>query len=62
MADKHREGKLLEEEVVHLREELEAMEASGALPPRLRALKDELSRVRLADAGKRVAEAKGKVA
>ena len=62
MADKHREGKLLEEEVVHLREELDAMEARGALPPRLRALKDELARVRIADAGKRLPEAKGKVA
>jgi hypothetical protein len=62
MADKHREGKLLEEEVVHLREELEAMEARGALPPPLRALKDELSRVRLADARTRVPEAKDKVA
>jgi len=49
MADKHREGRLLQEEVLHLREELEAMEARGALPPRLRALKDELARMRLAD-------------
>jgi CBS domain containing-hemolysin-like protein len=59
MALKHREGKLLGEEVVHLREELEAMEARGALPPRLRALKDELARLRIADATlreKRVAE------
>ena len=50
MALKHREGKLLGEEMVHLREELEAMEARGALPPRLRALKDELARLRIADA------------
>jgi CBS domain containing-hemolysin-like protein len=50
MADKHREGRLLAEEVVHLREELEAMEARGALPPRLRALKDELAQLRIADA------------
>jgi CBS domain containing-hemolysin-like protein len=50
MAEKHREGTLLQEEVLHLREELEAMEARGALPPRLRALKDELARVRIADA------------
>jgi hypothetical protein len=49
MERKHREGKLLREEMLHLREELEAMEARGALPPRLRALKDELSRLRLAD-------------
>ncbi len=47
MALKHREGKLLHEEAAHLREELEAMEARGALPPRLRALKDELARLRI---------------
>ena len=43
MAEKHRAGKLLREEACHLREELEAMEARGALPPKLRALKDELA-------------------
>ena len=53
MADKHREGRLLAEEVVHLREELEAMEARGALPPSLRALKDELTQLRIADASVR---------
>ena len=53
MADKHREGKLLTEEVLHLREELEAMEARGALPPRLRALKDELAQLRIAEAAVR---------
>ena len=53
MADKHREGRLLADEVVHLREELEAMEARGALPPRLRGLKDELAQLRIADAGVR---------
>jgi hypothetical protein len=36
-----------------LREELEAMEARGALPPNLRTLKDELARLRLADAQSR---------
>jgi len=63
MAEKHREGKLLQEEVLHLREELEAMEARGALPPRLRALKDELARLRLADATVRApAEAQDRAA
>jgi hypothetical protein len=33
------------EEAAHLLEELEAMEARGALPPRLRGLKDELVRL-----------------
>jgi len=49
MAEKHRAGELLREEAYHLREELEAMEARGALPPNLRALKDELARIRLAE-------------
>jgi len=53
MAEKHREGSLLREEAAHLREELEAMEARGALPPNLRNLKDELARLRLADAQSR---------
>jgi CBS domain containing-hemolysin-like protein len=46
MADKHREGKLVREEARHLSEELEAMEARGALPPRFRTLKEELARLR----------------
>ena len=49
MAEKHREGRLSREEVVHLREELETMEARGALPPGLRALKDELVRPKIAE-------------
>jgi CBS domain containing-hemolysin-like protein len=49
MAVKHREGRLSHEETVHLREELEAMEARGALPPKLRALKDELVRPKIAE-------------
>ena len=53
MAEKHRAGQLLREEVFQLREELEAMEKRGALPPNLKALKDELARVRLADAQER---------
>lgn len=48
LAEKHRSGTLVREDILHLREELEAMEAKGALPPRLRALKDELARLRLA--------------
>jgi Protein of unknown function (DUF3302). len=55
MAEKHREGKLLREEAFHLREELEAMEARGALPPNLRTLKDELARLRLSEAQSRAA-------
>jgi hypothetical protein len=63
MAEKYREGGLLKEDVLHLREELEAMEARGALSPKLRALKDQLGNLRLADAEARGPEAKsGKVA
>ena len=43
MAEKQRAGTLRPEEAAQLREELQAMEARGALPPRLRALKDELA-------------------
>jgi hypothetical protein len=50
MGEKARSGKLLREEAFHLREELEAMEARGALPPKLRGLKEELARLRLEDA------------
>jgi CBS domain containing-hemolysin-like protein len=53
MAERQREGKLVREEAFHLREELEAMEARGALPPKLKGLKDELARLRLADAEER---------
>jgi CBS domain containing-hemolysin-like protein len=59
MAEKHREGALPRDEAQQLREELEAMEARGALPPKLRALKDEL---RVADAATRVPLAKDKAA
>ena len=55
IGEQHRSGALPHEELVRLREELEAIEARGALPPRLRALKEELSRPLLADAQARVA-------
>jgi hypothetical protein len=44
MAEKHRSGALLREEAFHLREELEAMEARGALPPHLKLLKEDLAK------------------
>ena len=56
MAEKHREGTLVREDALHLTEELEAMEARGALPPGLRALKDELARIAVAEAQVRVAK------
>ncbi|HEX6156044.1 MAG TPA: DUF3302 domain-containing protein [Burkholderiales bacterium] len=42
MDEKHRAGTLPRETVLQLREELASMEARGALPPRLRALKARL--------------------
>ena len=54
MAEKHRGGELVDEEIVHLRDDLDAMEARGALPPKLKALKDDLERIRTAAAGKQV--------
>jgi len=56
MAEKHRAGPLLREDLRHLREDLEAMEARGALPPRLRTLKDELAALKR-DADQRDAQA-----
>ena len=50
MAERQRGGSLVHDEVLQLKAELEAMEARGALPPRLRALKEDLARPRLADA------------
>ena len=44
MAGKHRAGQLTDEQTLHLREELEAMEARGALTPQQRNLKEELAR------------------
>ena len=57
MEQKLRSGALLREEAWHLREELEAMEAKGALPPKLKGLKDELARLRLVDAQERAPKA-----
>lgn len=48
MAERHREGALVDEEIRHLREDLEAVEKRGALSPKLRALKNELARVEAA--------------
>ena len=43
MAEKQRTGALTSEQALHVREELEAMEARGALPPNLKLLKDQLA-------------------
>jgi hypothetical protein len=54
MGEKVRSGELLREEILHLRQELEAMEQRGTLPPKLRDLMDELARAEPADTAKRV--------
>ena len=56
MGEKARAGTLLREDLRHLREDLEAMEARGALPPRLRTLKEELITLKR-DADQRDAQA-----
>jgi CBS domain containing-hemolysin-like protein len=56
MAEKHRAGKLLREEIIHLQEDLETMQAKGALPPQLKGLKDELARLRRVEAIERAPE------
>ena len=40
--DKAKAGQLLRGDIVHLRQELDAMAAKGTLPPKLKALRDEL--------------------
>jgi hypothetical protein len=42
MGERARAGKLLREELVHLREELDAMAAKGTLPAALAGLRTEL--------------------
>jgi len=43
MGDKAKAGHLLEEELAHLRDELDAMEKKGQLPPRLKVLRRDLA-------------------
>lgn len=45
MGDKAKAGRLLEDELAHLREELDAMAAKGRLPPKLKALQRDLATV-----------------
>src|SRR5499427_161141 len=47
MGEKARAGELLESELEHLRHELDAMAARGALPPNLRQLRADLEAIRL---------------
>jgi CBS domain containing-hemolysin-like protein len=42
MGEKARAGELVEDQIAHLREELDAMAARGALPPNLRQLRSDL--------------------
>ena len=45
LGEKARAGGLLAAELAHLREELDAMQARGALPPELRKLRDDLAAI-----------------
>ncbi|MCL4798101.1 MAG: DUF3302 domain-containing protein [Burkholderiales bacterium] len=53
MAEKQRAGALVDDEIVHLWQDLEAMERRGALPPKLKALKEELARLGTAEGARR---------
>ena len=56
MAAKARAGKLSETELAHLRDELDAMQARGALPAELKDMREQLDAMPLRTAG--VAEGK----
>src|SRR6185436_3306410 len=47
MGEKAKAGELPDAEIVHLREELDAMAAKGTLPPALKGLRNELDALRL---------------
>jgi CBS domain containing-hemolysin-like protein len=61
MAQKHSQGELVREEIVHLREDLDAIEARGALPPKLKALKEALDSLRADEVARAQPEQKGAV-
>jgi CBS domain containing-hemolysin-like protein len=50
MGDKAQAGTLLDDELAHLRDTLDAMAARGPLPPKLNVLRDDLAAARLAAA------------
>ena len=56
MGDKAKAGTLLEHEIDHLRHELDAMAAKGALPPKLRQLRADLAQIETAPASVRAVE------
>ena len=51
MGEKAQAGELLSDEIAHLRDELDAMAAKGALPPELRKLRADLDALRRAANG-----------
>ena len=59
MGDKAQAGTLLDDELAHLRDTLDAMAARGPLPPKLKVLRDDLAAARSAPAvsGARAASA-----
>jgi hypothetical protein len=60
MGEKARTGDLLEHDLDHLRDELDAMAAKGMLPPKLRKLREDLADVQAAPAGSGVVPASAK--
>ena len=59
MADKAKAGKLLDQEIAHLRDELDVMAAKGLLPPQLRTLREDLVRLRREGAAREAAAGSG---
>ncbi|HEX5865491.1 MAG TPA: DUF3302 domain-containing protein [Casimicrobiaceae bacterium] len=51
VGEKAKSGALLQEDIVHLRQELDAMAAKGTLPATLRALRNELDALQVEPAG-----------
>ena len=51
MGERAKSGALVERDVAHLRDELDAMAAKGTLPPALRQLRAELDALGAPDAG-----------
>lgn len=57
MGEKAEAGELLDHELAHLRDELDAMAAKGTLPPKLRVLRNDLAAATPAPAGSAAAQA-----
>lgn len=62
MSAKAKGGQLLEADLAHLRDELDAMAAKGQLPPKLKVLREDLAMLQKPAAAPAVAESKAETA